>query len=192
MFHDLEINGLRFVVETEPDPYHGAPWDEDDGHGPVSDWRQAENWRGRLMKSPGERVLCRDRGSARFYDVQAATRKAWAEGWGLSDSDREALGKRLGRTPTKGDEIHEAVERDFQYLRRFAEGDWGYVAVVVTLLDVDGDKTDESETMGGVESDSDIYIRDDIAPDLAREIAARIGRKRFLRTPARRIRVRVA
>jgi hypothetical protein len=64
---NITISGLTFSVSVEPDDLHGAPWEVDCGHGPVSDWTT----RGKL---PGERVLWSDRGCYRYYDVAEATR----------------------------------------------------------------------------------------------------------------------
>jgi hypothetical protein len=73
----VEVHGaysVRVLVERDGDM--GAPWKEDDGHGPVSDWRSMES------KAPGERVLHQDRSQARFYDFAAAVKIAKRDGWG--------------------------------------------------------------------------------------------------------------
>lgn len=72
----FEVDGVTFRVRTEYDDCHGAPWDEEDGHGPVSDWTS----RGKL---PGELVLCEDRGKRRYYDFAEACRIARRDGWGF-------------------------------------------------------------------------------------------------------------
>lgn len=76
-------NGRAFCVSIEPDSDSGAPWDNEDGHGPVTGWE-------RRAKLPGELVLNGDgRGglgtdrARRFYDFQAACRIARREGWGF-------------------------------------------------------------------------------------------------------------
>lgn len=61
----------RIVADDD----HGAPWDECDGHGPVSDWTSRD-------KLPGEIVLNDDRASKRFYDMQEACRIARRDQWG--------------------------------------------------------------------------------------------------------------
>ena len=67
--HDtITHNGAMFRVSLEPDTDHGAPWDEENGHGPVSDWRRGPNYTGHHDKRPGEILLCGDRHAARFYD----------------------------------------------------------------------------------------------------------------------------
>lgn len=42
-----------------------APWEHEDGHGPVSDWTTRD-------KAPGELVLNSDRRSYRYYDYAEA------------------------------------------------------------------------------------------------------------------------
>src|SRR5690606_5719725 len=71
---NITLNGLTFSVSLEYDYVHRAPWEECDGHGPVSDWTSRD-------KLPGERVLRHDRGSYRYYDVAEATRIAKRDGW---------------------------------------------------------------------------------------------------------------
>ena len=63
----IELQGRRFRVEVEADEGHETPWDYEDGHGPVSDWTRRD-------KRPGERVLCSDRSSKRFYDFAQAVK----------------------------------------------------------------------------------------------------------------------
>lgn len=76
-------NARQFRVNIYHDRDHDHPWDNEDGHGPVSDWE-------RRAKRPGELILCGDgRGRLgtddmhRFYDFQAAVRQAREEGWGF-------------------------------------------------------------------------------------------------------------
>jgi hypothetical protein len=83
-----EYKGHSFKVTIEGDGDMGEPWKEHDGHGVVSDWTSRD-------KRPGERVLCEDRGSKRFYDVQASSKIARRDGWGLGDDDKAELLKRL-------------------------------------------------------------------------------------------------
>ncbi|AOZ05924.1 TPA: hypothetical protein QDB15_000005 [Burkholderia vietnamiensis] len=89
---ELAIDGTtyRFRLNVETDDDKGAPWDEEDGHGPVSDWTTRD-------KRPGEWVLSSDHGSKRFYDVAEANRIAKRDGWGLSDAQRQALIARLAK-----------------------------------------------------------------------------------------------
>lgn len=67
-------NGYRAEIEIERDDDMGEPWEEHDGHGPVSEWERRE-------KRPYERILCSDRGAHRFYDMQEALKIAKRDGW---------------------------------------------------------------------------------------------------------------
>lgn len=165
--------GLQFQLERFYDCTHGAPWDEEDGHGPVSDWRRNQ-YSIYPEKHPGERVLNSDRGSYRYYDVAEATRIAKRDGWGLSDADRRALAARLGREPTKGEITAAAVEKDFQFLRSWCNDEWHYCGIVVTLLDTEGEETHLSESLWGLDSESEDYILE-CATDLANTVAREVG-----------------
>lgn len=69
---------LTATVEHDSDS--AAPWDREDGHGPVSDWRKATRYDS--GKRPGELVLCSVRNRARFYDYAEACKIARRDGWG--------------------------------------------------------------------------------------------------------------
>lgn len=75
--------GREYEARVERDDAGGTPWENEDGHGPVSGWET----RG---KAPGEMVLCGDgRGglgtdrAKRFYDFAQACRIARRDGWGF-------------------------------------------------------------------------------------------------------------
>ncbi|WP_239482854.1 hypothetical protein [Paraburkholderia sp. C35] len=200
----------RVRINVQDDIDHGAPWEEHDGHGPVSDWTTRD-------KRPGERVLSSDRGIKRFYDVQEANRIAEQDGWGLTEEHKAALLQRLakprvvrrpvgkatvthrygglmqefhrstetvtipGRDPNKpltsGEIRAEAVRRDFENLRGWANDQWHYVGVIVTLLGEDEDQDDQVATdyghaLWGIEDTDPAYIRttaDELIDDVVRE-----------------------
>lgn len=170
----LYHNGRDFRVKVYRDESHGAPWKEEDGHGPVSEWRH-ERFAFRPKKAPGERVLVYDKGSFRVYDMQAATKLAWKDGWGMGEKEIEALSLKLKRPATRGDIVHAAVERDFQYLRGWCNDEWFYVGVEVT-----DELTEREESLWGVESEGHYWrevaveLADEIAPLADREEAANL------------------
>jgi hypothetical protein len=110
----------------------GPPWKEHDGHGEVSEWTTRD-------KRPGERVLASDRSSHRYYDYAGAIKIAKRDGWGLSEDAIAALGKKLGRAPTKGDIAAASVESDFNHLRGWANDEWHWEGYV---CEIDGEHHD--------------------------------------------------
>lgn len=142
---NITINGREYSVSTHDDDCMGAPWEEHDGHGIVSDWTTRD-------KRSGELVLMSDRRSRRFYDVQETIKKASAEGWGLSNDQRAELAKKLGRNPTAREITAEAVQRDFEYLRGWCNDSWCWVYVRVDAPD------GNYETLGGLQSNDEGYI----------------------------------
>jgi len=141
-----EAPGLRFRVHIEQDDNDEAPWERNDGHGPV---RQTSDG----LKRPGERVLHKDRWTSWLYDWQAACKLARKE-WGCQD-------------------IEVAVQADFDRLRRWLRSDWYYVGVCVEVIDDNGDAvTDKYEhALWGIESDCEDYI-EETAHELAEQCFA--------------------
>lgn len=172
---NIERDGLTFSVSVEHDSDFGPPWRECDGHGPVREVRGESCYTRRPITHAGEKLLTWDRGFGWAYDVAEAQRIALRDGWGPGDAERAAMAAQLGRDPTRREVAAAAVERDFEYLRRWCADEWHYVTVCVELLDVNGDGTGECAYLGGVDydagdTDSESYIRE-CAADLAHEIA---------------------
>lgn len=133
----------------------GTPWDNEDGHGPVTDWVRRE-------KRPDELVLnhCVRTGQKRFYNFKEACAIALRDGWGCKDLDG---------AETKRQKAAKAAMADFEYLRAWCNNEWSYVGVEVTLLDSEGNKTEVSDSMWGIESHDDQvnYHAQNLADDLA-------------------------
>lgn len=156
--------GFTISVDWHYDTDHGAPWREEDGHGPVSDWTGYNPGCGDGGKRPGQRVLCEDSRSVspvRFYDWQEAIKEAKRDGWGLTDSDKAKLASKLGKpveSLTRGEIVNEAVQRDFDYLRAWCNNDWYYVGYVVTIEGDNGEELpwDEmgQDSLWGIDSPS--------------------------------------
>ena len=179
---NITINGLTFSVTTECDYDAEAPWDREDGHGPVRKLRTDS-------KRPGERILHSERHYGHAYDFAEAMRIAKRDGWGLVPEAMGDLTAKLGREPTAGEVAAAAVELDFQRLRDWCNDRWGYVGVVVTLQDTDGDDTHECESLWGIESDAHAYL-EEIAQELAETLAERIGGDTHITRGAKRWQVR--
>ena len=155
----FEHNGFKFLLEIEYDDGLGAPWEEYDGNGIVSQWTSRD-------KRPHERILCQYHDSKRLYDVQATMARAKKDGWGLSQEDRQALAARLGREPTKGEVLAEAVDRDFEYLKRWCDNEWYYASLHVTMVD----HPEHDTYLGGVEYDPWNDYHMDCAHEMADEL----------------------
>ena len=109
---------MKLSYQFEDDNVTGPPWDEIEGHGPVVEAGRHSHRSGN--KRPGWRplhspVIVR---TQLYYDWKEACRMARVEGW-----DAPPYGE-PGR-------IQRAVQHDFDYLRQYVAGDWGYVCVVI-------------------------------------------------------------
>lgn len=138
-------DGFEVRIETPSDRDMGPPWEEHDGHGPVTGWA----FRG---KKAGERVLNSTHCSYRYYDFSAAVKIAKRDRWG----DADALAKQLGREPTRGELAAWAAEADFKRLKDWCDGRWHWIGVVVRVRDSDG-KTVFRDSVWGIEDDTDFW-----------------------------------
>lgn len=157
---EVAIDGrmLTFAVEYRPDQDAGAPWENSEGHGPVSDWVRRD-------KLPGELVLNEDRGFRRYYYFAEACRIARREGWDTPPykDDRLTARQRAAR----------AARADYEFLRQWCDDEWQYVGVIVTLLDDEGAPSEVTDSLWGVETYND-YHRDQ-ARELAENLARGVG-----------------
>lgn len=157
--------GRTFLASLYHDDDSTPPWDREDGHGPVSDWRSKDS------KAPGEVIINDDRGRARFYDVQAAQRIALRDGWGAPEAWRIAFAEKHGRAPTAREVAAESVRMDCQRLRDWCRDEWHYCGVAVQLCDDEGEATGDEfmHALWGIESDAGDYLRE-VAAELAEQI----------------------
>ncbi len=141
---DIEIAaGLSIRVSTEHDQDSGPPWEECDGHGPVSDWTTRD-------KNPGERVISTDRSHKRYYDFAAAMKEAKRDGWDAAPYHAAFPNE------TKAQKAARAVEADFEYLRKWCADQWEYLCISVALIDGDGNEI-ARDSLCGVESFGDYW-----------------------------------
>jgi len=152
---EVEHEGFVLRATVHQDIHMGAPWEEHDGHGPVSAWTFRD-------KRPGERVLCRDRGSKRFYDVAAAIRLAKRDGWGPRIPYR-----------TPGIAAAIAVEQDYRVLKAWCDDEWCWCGVAVTVFKAGVQLTGKYDAaLWGIEMnypDSDNSYLSEVASELADE-----------------------
>jgi hypothetical protein len=147
----FDIKGYQIKITIHADTDHGAPWEENDGHGIVSGWE-------RRAKRAGELILCTDRGASRFYDFAGTMKIAKRDGWGLAESAVAALAAKLGRAPSKGEIFAQAVQKDFDYLRGWANDLWHYQGYTTEIVTPDGETLDGDSCWG---FDDENYMMDE-------------------------------
>ena len=145
----IEHLGITVRLEYFHDYDAGMPWENADGHGPVrkSNHRHGVNWSTNGDKQPGERPLnCPDRNEYQFYyDWQSAMKIAKRDGWNAAPYD--APNKAL-----------RAVQADLDFLRSFLNEEWGYVGIVCTVLDAEGEETTDADSCWGFETFKDYHL----------------------------------
>lgn len=156
---------FTFSVRVERDDDMGAPWDEHDGHGPVTDWECRDRYRG--GKRPGELILASDgRGYFRFYDYAEACKIALRDGW---DDKPYNDGS---ETPRQ--QAAKAARADFEHLRAWCNDEWHWCGIIVTLLDPQGQPTSVHDSVWGMASDDQQAIDDQVSQCVS-EILAGYG-----------------
>jgi len=164
----FEHGGRTFVFKVEADDTADPPWEEFSGHGPVSDWTTH-------AKEPGEILLVANHsGMKRYYHWQRATEIAREDDWGIPQDDIDAWTQKVGRKPTRGMIVNEAVRRDFQYLRDWCDDKWSYVGVIVSLAD----DPNMINSLWRIESNADDYmvsVAEDLADNLNRILDQRMA-----------------
>lgn len=169
MFQDIddmiERDGFTLRARIKHDSDTGAPREEHDGHGPVSDWRR-RNYAGRYDKRPGELLLCDDGRNARFYDFAEACRIARRDGWNAVPYDvpRETPRQRAAK----------AALADYNRLRGWCDDSWNWCGVVVTASRAGVELGTAS--LWGIESDTGAYLVE-VANELAAEALANAAAK---------------
>jgi hypothetical protein len=158
----FEHEGHTYLLELFYDMDIGPPWQEHDGHGPVSEWTKT------ICKRPGQMILLTEGHHSRFYDFEEATKIAKRDGWGLGDRALARLTEELGREPTRKQILRQAVFADFEYLHAWCNEEWCWLTVVVS------DRTTcVNDSIGGIESNNEDGIMS-YARELAEEMYPRV------------------
>ena len=113
---EITLNGREYRLDISQDDI-GAPWDNCDGHGIVSDWTARS-------KAPGEMVLSEDHGLKRFYDFAESCKIALRDGWNMAKTRKDAA---------------KAALQDFENLKAFCDDVWTYSVVTLTEIRTDND-----------------------------------------------------
>lgn len=159
--------GYTVRIELIHDDGHGAPWDEEDGHGEVQFFDRASRvprgWT--VMPAPTRR-------GEWAYNTADAIVKAAREGWGVAPHIAARIPLKPGRTkPTRAQITYAAVKEDRRRLSAYLRDEWAYYGIELTLIDPQG-KEDAQESLWGIESDAGLYWHE-VAADLLAEAAHR-------------------
>lgn len=196
------VDGFTVRARIVHDPDHGAPWDEEDGHGPVSDWTRRD-------KRPGERILSSGMrsGEHRFYDFAEAVKIAKRDRWGSLPGDLKTAcvdgvwRATAGDLSAEADDVNvairslfdqykaklggpgayavAAVEADFARLKAWCDDEWFYVGVVLSISRGGIELDDHAAALWGIESDAGDYLTE-VANELLTE-ALEAGRAALAR-----------
>lgn len=139
-----------YAFRADFDLDSGPPWENSDGHGPVSDWTTRS-------PRPGEWILAKDGQSVRYYDAGEATDTARRERWNSAE------------TP---EQVQAAVFADFQYLQQWCRSEWQYISLSGAWYTPSGEHFMQS-TSGLETSDDGKYLL-----DVVRELIAEIRQER--------------
>jgi len=143
----VTLGAWELVAQMAHDPDMGAPWEEHDGHGDVTDWTRRD-------KLPGELVLVSDDRSSRFYDFAGACAKARLEGWRSGD-DSERARKGEPDNGTKRQIAARAAMADYKRLKGWCDDSWTWCGFIVKVR-ANG-YTIGTASLWGIESDCDEY-----------------------------------
>ena len=125
----FDYQGKEYTIEIVQDDHQPKPWKEFDCHGEVSAWTTRD-------KTPGEMILATQGSHKLYYDFQATTKRAKAEGWSVETSENLTLKQR----------VRAAVVADFEHLQKFCDGKWYFASLIVK-----DPRTGDTEALGGVE-----------------------------------------
>lgn len=123
------IATARIADNRDMDP----PWENSDGHGPVTGWLSR-------AKNSGERVLSSDHGRHRYYNFAEAVKLAKRNGWGYKDAKG---------TPSQI--AAEAAERDFKVLKAWCDDEWTYCGIVISVSRNGVTLDDHAASLWGIE-----------------------------------------
>lgn len=187
----FEHNGDGYTALFEFDDSCGTPWDEHDGHGPVSKLTLR-------AKKAGELLLSENGQYRRFYDYAEACKIAFRDQWGWmpekvvdtenpdgswtltcgtftanAETYSEAYRKiydahRATMTPKQY--AAEAVKRDYEYLKSWCNEEWFFGTLTVRKTE-DCPRCGKSETVGMLASNDGADIFAIVALDLAKTLA---------------------
>lgn len=133
---EVEHDGFRVVATIHDDFESPQPWEIYEGHSPVSQWTQR-------AARPGERLLCTDRNSHRYYDFAEAVKLAHENGRRAPGDEAE---------PQSDAVAERAAEHEYKMLKAGFEHKWFYCGVGLQVFKDDVPLTDPyGNTVWGLE-----------------------------------------
>lgn len=115
--HTIKVEWLEEYDNT-------PPWEFCDSLGEVSDWQYNHT------KGSGEMILCKDRGSARYYDFAQAVANLRSQG-------------------LSGEDAHNGAMAEYNRFKAWCNDEWYYLTAKVTISGID----DYEEYLGMIDSD---------------------------------------
>lgn len=167
---EAEQCGITVRIDYYYDQDAGKPWVENDGHGII---RETSSHYGRPDKKPGEIIIASERGHYWLYDIQETTKIATRDSWGISPD----LAKGLAKGLTKKQIVAASVKNDVDFCSGYLNDQWHYVGVVCTVLDKNGDDTDDTESCWGFETYKDYH--ETAGREMAADLAESTYKKRL-------------
>lgn len=161
----IEHRGITVQIEYFYDQDAGKPWENCEGHGVM---REAYSYYDKPEKKPGEVLIQGERGNYWVYDIQETTKLAKRDGWGVSDAPAGL---------TKNQITALAVQKDLDFLRGWINDDWHYAGVVCTVLDSEGEETEDTESCWGFETFNDYH--ETAGKEMAEALAESVHRARL-------------
>lgn len=165
----IEHSGQTVRIEYfYDDTYFGAyPWA--DCCGDVDIRTKPASYYGQTEKKPSEVIFHTNRNTAFYYDIREAHKTARAEGW--------CTGCDWAKGLTKRQIAAKAVRQNVEFWRGYLNDQWYYVGAVCTVLDSEGEETDDTESCWGFETFNDYHeeAAQEMAHSLAQSVAKRKG-----------------
>ena len=162
------IDGVTIRIEYfYDDTYRGKPWEEYDGNVNI----YSKGYRGRygpVEKKPSEIILKTNGDTVWAYDLREALKTARDEGWCTGCDWAQGL--------TKKQTALKAVQQNVEFWRGWLNDDWHYVGAVCTVLDSEGEETDNTESCWGFESLNDYHT--EAAQEMAQGLADMVNREK--------------
>jgi hypothetical protein len=179
----IEVGSQKFGVRFNHDFSDSTPtWNRSEGHAVIvckPNHRFEYN-----AKKPHEKLLHANCHSRYFVDIKATKEKAIDESWGINQEEIAKLTKKLGRAPTRREEIAQAIQFEIDLHGAWLHDQWSYVHIVVEALDDAGEPIKNvNDSAWGIETwrDFQLEVADQMALSLAEGMVAEAAESLYWR-----------